>query len=224
MDRRLKRILIVALGLLAPALAACTPATPDTEFSWGVNTRTTAYRPAPPPREQRHARTYIYQGEGDSAPAEAPRPRPRPAYAPQRQATVYDRDRNAVAFEWPGNGRVIAGFGTTTNGERNDGINIAMPEGAPIHASASGTVSYSGNELKDYGNLLLIKHPGGYVTAYAHADQLLVHSGDTVTKGQVIGYAGHTGDVSTPQLHFEIRRDTTPLNPGSLLSPRAGFG
>ena len=113
---------------------------------------------------------------------------------------------------------MISSFGATSNGERNDGINIALPTGAPIHAAASGTVSYSGDELKDYGNLLLIKHPGGYVTAYAHADQLLVQSGQTVTKGQVIGYAGRTGDVSTPQLHFEIRHDTTPLNPDSLLA------
>ena len=156
-----------------------------------------------------------------------PTPKPRPRYTPpdhEQDATVYDRsgyaDRGAVAFAWPASGRVIAGFGSTTNGERNDGINIAMPMGAPIHAAASGTVSYSGDELKDYGNLLLIKHAGGYVTAYAHADQLLVHSGDSVTKGQIIAYAGRTGDVSTPQLHFEIRHNTTPLNPDSLLSPR----
>ena len=77
---------------------------------------------------------------------------------------------------------------------------------APIHAAACGTVTYAGNELKDYGNLVLIKHAGGYVTAYAHADRLLVSRGDFVAKGQVIGYAGQTGDVSTPQLHFEIRQ------------------
>lgn len=228
MDRRVKLALVVTFGLFAPALAACTPATPDTEFSWGVNEHVgrAPITHAPAPKAQRQARTYIYQGPDDPAPVATPTPKPRPAYgAPERQASIYDRsDRGSVTFEWPANGRVISGFGTTTNGERNDGINIATPMGAPIHAAAGGTVSYSGNELKDYGNLLLIKHPGGYVTAYAHADQLLVHSGDTVTKGQVIGYAGRTGDVSTPQLHFEIRHDTTPLNPGSLLSPRNGVG
>ena len=114
---------------------------------------------------------------------------------------------------------MISNFGATSNGERNDGINIAVPQGTPIRAAASGTVSYSGDELKDYGNLLLIKHDGGYVTAYAHADQLLVQRGDFVAKGQVIAYAGHTGDVTTPQLHFEIRKGTTPVNPDTLLSP-----
>ena len=92
------------------------------------------------------------------------------------------------------------------------------PLGTPIRAAASGTVTYAGNELKDYGNLVLIKHAGGYVTAYAHADRLLVRRGDFVAKGQVIGYAGQTGDVSTPQLHFEIRHGTTPVNPRSCLA------
>jgi murein DD-endopeptidase MepM/ murein hydrolase activator NlpD len=81
-------------------------------------------------------------------------------------------------------------------------------------------VSYSGDELKDYGNLLLIKHDGGYVTAYAHADHLLVARGQAVTKGQVIGYVGQTGDVSSPQLHFEIRHNTTPLDPSTVLGGR----
>jgi murein DD-endopeptidase MepM/ murein hydrolase activator NlpD len=92
--------------------------------------------------------------------------------------------------------------------------------GAPIKAAANGTVSYSGDELKNYGNLLLIKHEDGYVTAYAHAEKLLVQRGQTVSKGQVIAYAGHTGDVSTPQLHFEIRHGTQPVNPDSLLTQR----
>jgi murein DD-endopeptidase MepM/ murein hydrolase activator NlpD len=222
MDRRLKLAL----------LAACTPDTPETEFGWGVDdhVRPPVYRPAPSPATQHEARTYIYQGDNDPpSTAALPKPKPRPHYtAPVQQEAAYERpdhsERGAVAFAWPASGKVISGFGTTANGERNDGINIAMPMGAPIHASASGTVSYSGDELKDYGNLLLIKHPGGYVTAYAHADKLLVRSGDTVTKGQVIGYAGRTGDVTTPQLHFEIRHDTTPLNPDSLLSPRGSLG
>ena len=225
MDRRISKIAaLLALGLL-PLLAACTPATPTTKFSWGVNDNIghRTVRPAPKPSQQHQARTYTYQGVNDSPAVPTPKPRPKPA--PARQATVYDRPTLSTgAFAWPANGKVITAFGATANGERNDGINIAMPLGPPIRAAASGTVSYSGNELKDYGNLLLIKHPGGYVTAYAHADQLLVRSGDTVSQGQVIGYAGRTGDVTTPQLHFEIRHDTTPLNPNSLLAPRSGLG
>ena len=229
MDRRLKLALVVAFGALAPMLAACTPDTPETEFGWGVDER----MGPPPPRvaqtpKQGTARTYVFEGDGEAVPKPIPRPRYAAAKPPSQQTDYDDRpvlhsshpDNRSVAFAWPARGRVISNFGSTQNGERNDGINIAMPEGTPIKAAASGTVSYSGDELKDYGNLLLIKHDGGYVTAYAHADHLLVARGQTVTKGQVIAYAGRTGDVTTPQLHFEIRHDTTPLDPNRLLAQR----
>jgi murein DD-endopeptidase MepM/ murein hydrolase activator NlpD len=125
---------------------------------------------------------------------------------------------NAPAFAWPVSGRVISDFGSTASGGKNDGINISTAMNAPIHASASGTVTYAGNELKGYGNLVLLKHSGGYTTAYAHADRLVVSRGDFVARGQVIGYSGQTGDVASPQLHFEIRNNTTPVNPRSYLS------
>ncbi len=120
-------------------------------------------------------------------------------------------------FIWPVSGRVIAPFGTSSSGERNDGINIAAAHGTPIHAAASGVVTYSGNELKGYGNLALIKHDESYVTAYAHADRLTVGQGDKVIKGQVIGYTGQTGNVHEPQVHFEIRQNTKPVDPNPLL-------
>jgi murein DD-endopeptidase MepM/ murein hydrolase activator NlpD len=129
-------------------------------------------------------------------------------------------DANAPSFAWPVSGPVISEFGTDRNGERNDGINISAPMDTPIHAAASGTVTYSGDELKAYGNLILIRHEDGYVTAYAHADKILVNRGQAVTKGQVIGYSGSTGDVTSPQLHFEIRRDTKPVDPKPLLVAR----
>ena len=222
MGRRLKLAVLLVLGF-AP-LAACTPDTAETQFSWGVDERMAGndYRPVPPP-VTRHttAKTYVYDGDDYAVPT--PKPKPRPAYTPAKAALLPDpveRSDSSVKFGWPASGKVIAGFGSSSNGERNDGINIALPAGAPIKAAASGTVSYSGDELKDYGNLLLIKHDGGFVTAYAHAEKLLVQRGDVVTKGQVIAYAGHTGDVSTPQLHFEIRHGTTPVNPDSLLAQR----
>jgi murein DD-endopeptidase MepM/ murein hydrolase activator NlpD len=112
---------------------------------------------------------------------------------------------------------VISDFGTESNGERNDGINIAAQPGTPIRAAAAGTISYAGNELRGYGNLILIKHDDGYVTAYAHAERITVQRGDTVTKGEIIAYAGSTGDVTSPQLHFEIRHGVQPVNPRSLL-------
>jgi len=120
-------------------------------------------------------------------------------------------------FIWPISGKVISTFGSVGNGERNDGINIAAKMGEPIHAAAGGTVTYAGNELKGYGNLILIRHDDGYVTAYAHAQSISVNRGDHVEKGQVIGLAGATGDVDSPQLHFEIRRGVEPVDPKPLL-------
>jgi len=122
-----------------------------------------------------------------------------------------------ASFEWPVQGRILSAFGNKSNGEQNDGINIASDYGIPIHAAAAGTVTYAGNELKGYGNLVLIKHDDGYVTAYAHAENLVVTRGEVVKQGQVIGYVGDSGGVPEPQLHFEIRRGKIPLDPLTML-------
>ena len=121
-------------------------------------------------------------------------------------------------FRWPANGRVIASFGPSTNGQQNDGINIALPENTPVKAAEDGVVAYAGNELKGYGNLVLVRHPNGYVTAYAHAKELLVKRGDPVKRGQVIARSGQTGNVNAPQLHFEIRKGASPLDPTRFLN------
>jgi len=121
------------------------------------------------------------------------------------------------SFRWPARGRVIAGFGSKPNGTQNDGINLAVPEGTPIKAADDGVVAYAGNELKGYGNLVLIRHSNGYVSAYAHARELLVKRGDTIKRGQVIAHAGQTGNVTSPQLHFEIRKGSTPVDPTQFL-------
>jgi murein DD-endopeptidase MepM/ murein hydrolase activator NlpD len=121
-------------------------------------------------------------------------------------------------FRWPANGRVIAGYGPTTNGQQNDGINIALPENTPVKAAEDGVVAYAGNELKGYGNLVLVRHPNGYVTAYAHTKELLVKRGDQVKRGQVIARSGQTGNVNAPQLHFEIRKGASPLDPTRFLN------
>jgi murein DD-endopeptidase MepM/ murein hydrolase activator NlpD len=121
------------------------------------------------------------------------------------------------SFRWPVRGRIIAGFGPRPNGSQNDGINLAVPEGTPIKATDDGVVAYAGNELKGYGNLVLIRHSGGYVSAYANASSLLVKRGDTVKRGQVIARAGQTGNVTSPQLHFEIRKGSTPVDPAKYL-------
>jgi murein DD-endopeptidase MepM/ murein hydrolase activator NlpD len=122
------------------------------------------------------------------------------------------------SFRWPARGRVIAGFGPKSGGGQNDGINLAVPEGTPIKAADDGVVAYAGNELKGYGNLVLIRHANGFVSAYAHASELLVKRGDTIKRGQVIANAGQTGNVTSPQLHFEIRKGSTPVDPAKYLS------
>jgi len=136
-----------------------------------------------------------------------------------RQTVIDTPETGDTNFVWPMRGRVISEFGSSLSGERNDGVNIAASPDEPIHAAADGTVSYSGNDLKSYGNLVLIRHGGNYVTAYAHADRVIVNRGEHVVKGQIIGYAGQTGDVNSPQLHFEIRNGTTPVNPRGMLGP-----
>jgi murein DD-endopeptidase MepM/ murein hydrolase activator NlpD len=121
-------------------------------------------------------------------------------------------------FRWPVRGKVIAGYGAKTNGKSNDGINLAVPEGTPVKAAEDGVVAYSGNELKGYGNLILIRHSNGYVTAYAHASELLVKRGDTIKRGQVIAKSGQSGEVGSPQLHFEIRKGSSPVDPLQFLN------
>ncbi len=121
------------------------------------------------------------------------------------------------SFRWPVKGRIIAGFGKRPNGTENDGINLAVPEGTPIKAADDGVVAYAGNELKGYGNLVLIRHANGFVSAYANASALLVKRGDTIKRGQVIAHAGQTGNVTSPQLHFEIRKGSTPVDPAKYL-------
>ena len=121
------------------------------------------------------------------------------------------------SFRWPVRGRVIAGFGSKPNGTQNDGINLAVPEGTPIKAADDGVVAYAGNELKGYGNLVLIRHANGFVSAYAHASEIMVKRGDTIKRGQVIAHAGQTGNVTSPQLHFEIRKGSTPVDPTQYL-------
>jgi murein DD-endopeptidase MepM/ murein hydrolase activator NlpD len=154
-----------------------------------------------------------------------PRPLPRPV-APERAADISTPVpaqtaalRSPGRFLWPVQGSVIMGFGPGPRGERNDGIDIAVSDGTPVRAAADGTVSYVGNELKGYGNLLLIRHGGDYVTTYAHLKSVRVERGDRVEQGQIIATTGSTGDVERPQLHFEIRHGVEPVDPRPLLTP-----
>ena len=120
-------------------------------------------------------------------------------------------------FIWPVNGKIISRFGPKSGGQKNDGINISAAEGSPIHAVADGKVVYAGDGLKGYGNLLLIQHPGNWISAYAHTQSIDVQVGDTIQQGDVVAYVGQTGNVTTPQLHFALRRGKDIVNPERYL-------
>ncbi|MET4800702.1 LysM peptidoglycan-binding domain-containing M23 family metallopeptidase [Bradyrhizobium sp. LB11.1] len=139
----------------------------------------------------------------------------KPAATPAKAA---ETTSSLPTFRWPVRGKVITSYGAKTNGKSNDGINVAVPEGTPVKAAEDGVVAYSGNELKGYGNLVLVRHANGYVTAYAHASELLVKRGDTIKRGQVIAKSGQSGEVASPQLHFEIRKGSSPVDPLQFLN------
>ncbi len=146
------------------------------------------------------------------APAIKRRPgKPPPPAVPRPPAA------SGKGFIWPVRGRVISGFGAKAKGLRNDGINIAAARGTPVIAAENGVVAYAGNELRGFGNLLLIKHAGGWVSAYAHNDTVMVKRGQKVDKGQKIATVGSTGSVKSPQLHFEMRRGRTARDPRKYL-------
>lgn len=126
--------------------------------------------------------------------------------------------RSKGRFLWPANGRVVSGFGPIQGGLHNDGINILVPNGAPIFASDDGEVTYVGSELNGYGNLVLIRHSGDWVTAYSHNRRIHVGRGDKVRRGQHIADAGSTGSVDRPQLHFELRKGSKAVDPMDYLS------
>lgn len=121
-------------------------------------------------------------------------------------------------FIWPVKGEVLIAFGPqAAKGQNNDGINISAPKGTPILAAETGVVAYVGNELKGFGNLVLIKHADGWVSAYAHADQVEVKKGQAIAKGQQIGTVGQTGSVTQSQLHFELRHQGEAVDPEEYL-------
>jgi murein DD-endopeptidase MepM/ murein hydrolase activator NlpD len=137
------------------------------------------------------------------------RPAPRPLKAPPR--------RSGRKFLWPVKGKIIVAFGPRKGGFHNDGLNIAARAGTPIKAAENGVVAYVGNQLQGFGNLVLIKHSGGWMTAYAHGSKVFVRRGSVVKRGQTIARVGRTGNVNKPQLHFELRRGDRAVDPRRYL-------
>lgn len=129
-------------------------------------------------------------------------------------------ETGSALFRWPVRGRIISDFGAKPGGGRNEGVNLAVPEGTPVKAAGDGTVIYSGNELKGYGNLVLIRHDEGWVSAYAHNSVLNVKRGDAIRRGDTVALAGATGSVNQPQVHFELRQGNKPVDPLKYLPRR----
>jgi murein DD-endopeptidase MepM/ murein hydrolase activator NlpD len=159
-------------------------------------------------------------------PAESAKPAPKVAAQPApEKLEVAKADKSEPEttgsvdqeFRWPARGRVISGYGAKGPSGANDGINIALPEGTPIKAAEGGTVAYAGDEIKGYGKMVLIRHPNGYVSAYAHNGDLNVKRGEAVKRGQVIAKSGQSGNVTSPQLHFELRKGSAPVDPSKYL-------
>lgn len=210
------------LAIAAPGrAAAATPAAAPTP------TRTATAIPAPSPRPRHSAQNSGTQVASLNAtpvsttPVPAARPtatRSVPATPPVRRASnnspLPEPDAmSSSQFRWPVRGRIISPFGTKPNGASNDGINISVPEGTSVKAAENGVVAYAGNELAGYGNLVLIRHQNDFVTAYAHNSEILVQRGDKVRRGQVIARAGQSGSVDKPQVHFEVRQASRPIDP-----------
>jgi len=197
-----------------PRIAATTPAR-------AVKTERIARGPSSP--EASEAESKIADARSTPVAAETPKETPSArkvdttataSIPPANDAKAVASDEGRPEFRWPARGRIIQGF--TSGG--NDGINIAVPEGTQVKAAEGGVVAYAGSELKGYGNLVLIRHPNGFVSAYAHNGELDVKRGDQVKRGQTIAKSGQSGNVGSPQLHFELRKGSTPVDPTRYLA------
>ncbi|MGL4240802.1 MAG: peptidoglycan DD-metalloendopeptidase family protein, partial [Beijerinckiaceae bacterium] len=169
----------------------------------------------PQPRQQARVIPMTPQEPPKQQIAEAPKVDPVVTQSIPQTPRTAEPSADKPEFRWPARGRVISGFGT--RGGNGDGIAIAVPEGTPVKAAEGGVVAYAGEELKGYGKLVLVRHDNGYVSAYAHNGELNVKRGDKVSRGQMIAKSGATGNVTSPQLHFELRKGSTPVDPTKYL-------
>ena len=150
-------------------------------------------------------------------------PNPPPTAAPVAAPAPSDAMISQMGrgkFAWPVRGDLLSDFGPKATGQKNDGINIQSPAGEPVHVAADGDVVYAGDQVPGFGNLVLIKHADGWVTAYGHLSHVDVKMQQKVTQGQVIGQVGSTGGVPEPQLHFEVRYAPNPLERARPVDPK----
>lgn len=144
-------------------------------------------------------------------------PEPQARTVAETKAIADASAASGKGFIWPVKGKVISEFGSKKDGEYNDGINIAAQQGEPIVAAADGEVVYSGNELRGYGNMVIVRHDNGLMTAYAHADRILVSKGERVKQGVAIATVGKSGGVNQAQVHFGVRKNKEPVDPMTVL-------
>lgn len=215
--------------VLSPVPGAKPAAAPE------VATAAPVYQPGQAPTSLRPP------GQKPAVPEPAPAPRvveaapvpPPPAPAqevaaapppPPKAAEQATSQRATGRLLWPVKGKVISTFGPKPDGLHNDGLNIAASKGTTVVAADNGVVAYAGNELRGFGNLLLVKHSDGFITAYAHLDRIDVERGVAVKRGQAIGTVGQTGSVTSPQLHFELRKGSQAVDPRDRMEPRVSEG
>ena len=221
---RIGQRLKIPVGGAAPAMQTAALTTEPGSQVEGEPPKTLGTLPAPgAPTDAATAPANVRVISTSGAPAapEVPTlaaPAPEPVTVAAVDTSVDPPSANGTSFRWPVRGRIISDFGTKPSGEKNDGINLAVPEGTAVKAAEAGTVIYAGNELAGYGNLVLVRHADGWVSAYAHNSTITVNRGDTVQRGQTIAQAGMTGSVTSPQVHFELRKGAKPVNPMDYLS------
>jgi murein DD-endopeptidase MepM/ murein hydrolase activator NlpD len=202
---RVKRGDYIALPARAGARSYDVPAAQEELMSTSPQDRVTSM-----PLEPLQAEPQPPQNKPRSLLAQKPAEKP---IKREEKAALPPPPPGVLAFGWPVRGTIISAYGPKGKGRDNDGINIAAPKGAPVKAAEYGTIVYADNKMKGFGNLVLIRHREGWVTAYAHLDRVVVSRDDVVKKGSVIGTVGTTGGVASPQLHFEARRDGKPVDP-----------
>ncbi|WP_431856497.1 peptidoglycan DD-metalloendopeptidase family protein [Azospirillum sp.] len=198
-----------AAGAAAGAVSAAPPLPAAGEYLPGQAPRMLR----PPGSKPSPAETAAVAPPPAATPAPAPTPQEVAVAAPAKPEVGTPPPRGSGRFLWPVKGKLLSGFGPKPDGLNNDGINIGAPKGTAVVAADNGVVAYAGNELRGFGNLLLVKHDGGWITAYAHLDSMLVERGAKVKRGEKIGTVGQSGSVNTPQLHFELRKGSHVVDP-----------
>ncbi len=148
--------------------------------------------------------------------AERARPaKPSASASPRLPPTAAIAEPEALrgGFRWPVNGPLLQRFGPAGSGQRNDGIKIGVARGTPVLAASDGVVAYTGAEVAGLGGLVILKHGSGWTSVYGHNEQILVQRGQAVKQGQAVALSGDTGFAEQPELHFELRKGRTPVDP-----------